>query len=132
MKNADAGESWVESAITWTNAPANTTSSGDALVGSRVVLLGTLATSGPQPLGAVLELRSAALDAFLLADTDNKVTFILTRASTAAGNSIVASRESTTFAAPALQFDRGVPGFIEVNADAQRYESSTKIGRAHV
>jgi methionine-rich copper-binding protein CopC len=85
-------------------------------------LLGTLAATGPQPLGNVLELRSAALDAFLLADTDNKVTFILTRASSAAGNSIVASRESDTFAAPALEFDRLV---LEGNANTQRYESST-------
>jgi methionine-rich copper-binding protein CopC len=125
LKNADAGESWGESTITWNNAPANTTSSGDGLVSSRVTLLGTLATTGAQPVGQVLELRSAALDAFLLADTDDRVTFIVTRASTAAGNSIVASREDTTFAAPALEFDRSVPGFIEDNASTQRYESST-------
>ena len=125
LKNADAGESWGESAITWNNAPANTTSSGDGLVSSRVTLLGTLAVTGAQPLGQVLELRSAALDAFLLADTDNKVTFIVTRASTAAGNSIVASREDTTFAAPALEFDRSVPGFIEVNANTQRYQDTS-------
>ena len=125
LKNADAGESWGESTITWNNAPANTTSSGDGLVSSRVTLLGTLATTGAQPLGEVLELRSAALDAFLLADTDDRVTFILTRASTAAGNSIVASKEDTTFAAPALEFDRSVPAFIEDNANAERYESST-------
>lgn len=119
LKNADAGESWVESSITWNNAPANTTGSGDALVSSRVTLLGTLATTGAQPLGKVLELRSAALDAFLLADTDDRVTFIVTRASTAAGNSIVASRESATLAAPALEFDRSVPAFIEVNASTE-------------
>ncbi len=122
LKNADAGEFWVESTITWNNAPANTTTSGDALVSSRVVLLGTLATTGAQPLGKVLELRSAALDAFLLADTDNKVSFILTRTSTLSGNSIVASRESDTFAAPSLEFDRLV---LEDNANTQRYESST-------
>ena len=125
LKNADAGESWGESTITWNNAPANTTTSGDGLVSSRVTLLGTLATTGAQPVGQVLELRSAALDAFLLADTNDRVTFILTRASTAAGNSIVASREDTTFAAPALEFDRSVPGFIEINASTQRYEIST-------
>ncbi len=125
LKNADAGESWGENTITWNNAPANTTGSGDGLVSSRVTLLGTLAVTGAQPLGQVLELRSAALDAFLLADTDNRVTFIVTRASTAAGNSIVASREDTTFAAPALEFDRSVPGFIEINASTQRYEIST-------
>jgi methionine-rich copper-binding protein CopC len=125
LKNGDAGESWSENSITWNNAPANTTTSGDALVSSRVVLLGTLATTGAQPLGKVLELRSAALDAFLLADTNNQVTFILTRTSTAAGNSIVASRESTTLAAPALEFDRSVPAIIEDNASTQRYESST-------
>ena len=76
-------------------------------------------------IGEVLELRSAALDAFLLADTNNQVTFILTRASTAAGNSIVASRENTTLAAPALEFDRSVPAFIEVNASTERYKSSS-------
>ena len=126
LKNGDAGESWGESSITWNNAPANTTGSGDALISSRVVLLGTLATTGAQPLGKVLELRSAALDAFLLADTNNQVTFILTRASTASGNSIVASRESTTLAAPALEFDRSLPAFIEDNASTQRYESSSQ------
>jgi methionine-rich copper-binding protein CopC len=127
LKNADAGESWGESTITWNNAPANTTSSGDGLVSSRVTLLGTLAVTGAQPLGQVLELRSAALDAFLLADTDNKVTFILTRASTLAGNSIVASKEDTTFAAPALEFDRSVPAFIEVNASTQRYQDPASL-----
>ena len=126
LKNADAGESWGESTITWNNAPANTTSSGDGLVSNRVTLLGTLAVTGAQPLGQVLELRSAALDAFLLADTDDRVTFIVTRASTAGGNSIVASREDTTFAAPALEFDRSVPGFIEANASTERYESSSQ------
>jgi methionine-rich copper-binding protein CopC len=92
-----------------------------------VTLLGTLAVTGAQPLGQVLELRSAALDAFLLADTDNKVTFILTRASTLAGNSIVASKEDTTFAAPALEFDRSVPAFIEVNASTQRYQDPASL-----
>ncbi len=127
LKNADAGESWGESTITWNNAPANTTGSGDGLVSSRVTLLGTLAVTGAEPLGQVLELRSAALDAFLLADTDDKVTFIVTRASTAAGNSIVASKEDTTFAAPALEFDRSVPGFIEVNANTERYQAGASL-----
>jgi hypothetical protein len=127
LKNADAGEAWGESTITWNNAPANTTGSGDGLVSSRVTLLGTLAVNGAQPLGQVLELRSAALDAFLLADTDDRVTFIVTRASTAAGNSIVASKEDTTFAAPALEFDRSVPAFIEVNASTQRYQDTSSL-----
>ncbi len=127
LKNADVGESWGESAITWNNAPANTTGSGDGLVSSRVTLLGTLAVTGAQPLGQVLELRSAALDAFLLADTDDRVTFIVTRASTAAGNSIVASKEDTTFAAPALEFDRAVSAFIEVNASTQRYQDTASL-----
>ncbi len=127
LKNADAGEAWGESTITWNNAPANTTGSGDGLVSSRVTLLGTLAVTGAQPLGQVLELRSAALDAFLLADTDDRVTFILTRASTAAGNSIVASKEDTTFAAPALEFDRSVPAFIEVNASTERYQDTSSL-----
>jgi hypothetical protein len=130
LKNADAGESWVEGAITWNNAPANTTSSGDGLVSSRVTLLGTLATTGHQPLGKVLELQSAALDAFLLADTDKQVTFILTRASTAAGNSIVASRENTTIAAPALEFDKvvlGTNGVIEVSGSTQRYQDTNSL-----
>jgi methionine-rich copper-binding protein CopC len=127
LKNADAGESWVESAITWSNAPANTTGSGDGLVSSRVTLLGTLAVTGAQPLGQVLELRSAALDAFLLADTDDQVTFILTRASTAAGNSVVASKEHATLAAPALEFDRSVPAFIEVNASTERYQDPASL-----
>ncbi|MFM7183135.1 MAG: Ig-like domain-containing protein [Verrucomicrobiales bacterium] len=122
LKDADAGESWGESTITWNNAPANTTTSGDGLTSSRVTLLGTLAATGPQPLGNILELRSAALDSFLLADTDNKVTFILTRASTASGNSIVASKEHATIAAPTLEFDRLV---LEDNANTQRYETST-------
>jgi methionine-rich copper-binding protein CopC len=127
LKNADVGESWGESTITWNNAPANTTGSGDGLVSSRVTLLGTLAVTGAQPLGQVLELRSAALDAFLLADTDDRVTFIVTRASTAAGNSIVASKEDTTFAAPALEFDRSVPAFIEVNASTERYQDTALV-----
>ncbi len=126
LKNADAGESWSENSITWNNAPANSTTLGDGLISSRVVYLGTLAATGPQPLGQILELQSAELDAFLLADTDNKVTFILTRSSTVAGNSIVASREHATIAAPSLEFDRvvlGTNGIIEVSGSSQQYQS---------
>ena len=83
------------------------------------MLLGTLATAGALPSGSALELRSAALDAFLLADTNDRVTFILTRASTASGNSVVASREHTTLAAPALEFAR-----VVVDTDGDGYENA--------
>jgi hypothetical protein len=122
LKDADAGEAWGESSITWNSAPANVTTSGDALVSSRVVLLGALATAGAQSTGSVLELRSTALDAFLLADSNNKVTFILTRASTAAANSLVASREHATLAAPALEFNR-----VVLDTDADGFENAFEI-----
>lgn len=120
LNNGDAGESWIENSITWNNAPANITATGDTLDGSRVTFLGTLAPAGIPPVGAVLELRSAALDAFLLADTNHQVTFVLIRTtSSTTGNSAVASRESTTLAAPALEFAR-----VVLDSDGDGYEDA--------
>jgi hypothetical protein len=68
----------------------------------------------------VLVLRSAALDAFLLADTNHQVTFVLIRAtSSTTGNSAVASRENTTLAAPALEFAR-----VVLDSDGDGYEDA--------
>ena len=123
MNDGDAGESWVENAITWNNAPANITTTGDTLDSSRVTLLGTLAPAGVPAVGNMLELRSAALDAFLLADTNDKVTFILIRTNSSTnGNSAVASRENTTLAAPSLEFAR-----VVLDSDGDDYEDAFEI-----
>ncbi len=123
LNDRDAGESWVENSITWSNAPANITTTGDSLESTRVTLLGTLSPAGVPPPGNVLELRSAALDSFLLADTDHKVTLILIRTtSSTSGNSAVASRENTTFAAPSLEFAR-----VVLDSDGDAYEDAFEI-----
>ena len=120
LNNGDADESWIENSITWNNAPANITATGDTLDSSRVTFLGTLAPAGIPPVGTVLELRSAALDAFLLADTNHQVTFVLIRTtSSTTGNSAVASRENATLAAPAFEFAR-----VVLDSDGDGYEDA--------
>jgi hypothetical protein len=105
LNDGDAGESWSESGITWNNAPANVTASGSGLDPARVTYLGSMVTQGRLEAGAPVSLASAALDAFLRADTDGKVSFVITReTSSDTLNTAFCSREDTSFAAPALQF----------------------------
>ncbi|MDY0167380.1 MAG: DNRLRE domain-containing protein [Thermoguttaceae bacterium] len=81
LLDGHAGEGWTESgsgSITWNNAPGNDTGSLDGVLGDDAVYLGQFATSGYSS-GQVLQFGSQELIDFLNADTDGRVTLILTR-----------------------------------------------------
>lgn len=121
LKDGDAGETWSETGITWNNAPANFTTSGELVDPTRTVSLGFLSLAGAQSAGAMAEFRSVALDDFLKADTNQKVTFILARSTLSdAANSAIASREHATYAGPTLLFDP-----MPITIAATRFHGST-------
>ena len=72
------GENWSESVITYANAPgvdtASSSAAGIALLDSDTVLLGTISFGTGQ---LVLSLSGSALENFLSADTDGRVTIIV-------------------------------------------------------
>lgn len=76
-----AGESWTESgpdSITWNNAPGNDTASLGGVLETETVFLGQISTTG-YSASQVLQLASPDLADFLNADTDGRVTLILTQ-----------------------------------------------------
>lgn len=112
LPDGHAGEGWGESTITWNNAPANllTSGGGDPLLSGAggttgAIFLGQLDMTGIAA-GDKLTLWDAdtagALLDFLLADTDGRVTFILTRMEMDTSVMSLASRESTAYDAPIL------------------------------
>ncbi len=109
--NDGTGENWLESGITWNNAPGNDTASGNAANGN-ATLLGNLTPTitGRGGDGQTLSLMSTALDDFLNSDMDDLVTFIVTRVEqeNPSNNTVVhvfESRTGTTDAAfPTLSF----------------------------
>jgi len=77
LNDGDAGESWGEAGITWNNAPGNDTRSGDGLL-SNTTLLGSVSLIGTA-VGEEVRFSSAALDAFVNQDTDDRITLIVVR-----------------------------------------------------
>ena len=76
LNNGDAGENWGETAITWNDAPANDSSS--AGFASNATLLGTFTGTG----NSYVNFSSAGLVNFLKADTDGKVTLMISTTNT--------------------------------------------------
>ena len=109
VKDGVTGENtWVETGITWNNAPGNDTgsrsdASGDAL------LLGTFNLTGTGTLGQAVNFSNNNLTEFLNKDTNNMVTLIITRDTYDSNYSgwvhEFASKENTSYNAPTLQFD---------------------------
>lgn len=82
VKDRDRGDrpgGWLETGITWNNAPANPISSANALTRLRVQDLGTFAVSNTDTGGQEYLFTNAKLIAFLRADTNRLVTFIIVR-----------------------------------------------------
>ena len=120
MKDGDAGETWSETGITWNNAPANFTTVGDLIDTSMANFLGHLSVAGNPSAGTVIEFSSPALDAFLQADTNQTITFILARSTLIdAANTSIASREHATYAGPTLIFDP-----MPITIEASRFNGS--------
>lgn len=117
------GEDWSESAITWSNAPANITSgagAGNAVKtgagttnGGQTALLGSFSVNADPSGTTLLALSGTNLVNFLNADTDNRATLIITRTGWTSGggspapsqggaNSAFATKEHLTLSAPTL------------------------------
>jgi hypothetical protein len=123
LKDGDAGESWGESTLTWYNAPANYTTTGNTLDTGRTTYLGSISPAAGPSVGAMLELRSAALDAFLAADANKTVTFILIRSNSSdSANTSIASRENTAYGVPTLSFDR-----VVTDSDGDGFEDAFEL-----
>lgn len=83
-----AGDNWAEgtgttaapttTGITWNNAPANDTASGNLLTGL-ATSLGIFTLTGRGTQGQTINFSNPALTTFLNADTNNLATFIITR-----------------------------------------------------
>lgn len=99
----DAPVGWTEGGINWTNAPANTTGNGFT---ADAVNLGSFTTDGTTANGTPVNFSSAALNAFLNADTNGKVTLMIVRSASTGytSNTRFHSKENTTpfVTAPAL------------------------------
>lgn len=104
LLDGDTGENWDESTITWNNAPGNDTTSQTALDPTRTQAVGYLrhhdANYNPGAV-ATIQIPNYLVDV-LNADTDGKVTFIITGRIWSGFVRSYASRENTTYAAPTL------------------------------
>ncbi|QNN24611.1 PEP-CTERM sorting domain-containing protein [Planctomycetales bacterium ZRK34] len=90
-------DSWDESTIDYSNAPANDASDGNTVDGTKTTSIATFTGMGTMS-GVTQSISGAALDSFLNSDTDNVGTFIIVR-NTAAGDNYAhgfQSKEATT------------------------------------
>jgi hypothetical protein len=114
LHDGHAGENWIEGdggtdnrppgEITWANAPANDTAGND-IDTAQATLLGTFEVPALNAAtnAVIIKFASEALNDFVRADTDGRITFILTRVEPhGSWNSALHSRESTTGQAPTL------------------------------
>ncbi len=84
LDDGDAGENWSETGITWNNAPANSTGSGNGLL-ANATSLGTFSVTD-EGVGLV-SFQSAAMDTFISNSVaDDFVTFIIVRNTAGAGS----------------------------------------------
>lgn len=100
----DRPDGWVETGLTWNNAPANAISSANGLTRSRVQDLGTFSVSSTDIAGQVYQFAGPRLMAFLRADSNRLVTFIIVRDGIpkAGPGHVFASREAGESASPKL------------------------------
>ena len=96
--NDGVGESWGESTINYSNAPANMT--GNVLT-SDATLLGTFAVPAVDP-PVTLSFNPTNLSTFLKNDTDGQVTFILLRDNNSSTHNLAFSSKETSGMAPTL------------------------------
>ena len=118
LNDGHASEEWVEGSgqqgvvggtppvpITWNNAPANDTSNG-GVIASQTTLLGSFTISNSLADGEQIAISTPSLLSFLQSDTDDLVTFIMTRRhvtqpSPNVGH-VFASKEHGTLSPPTL------------------------------
>ena len=102
LSDGHSGENWLETGITWNNAPANNTSSG-GLLGDQALLLGsfTIDTS-VLVAGDIVNFSSSGLTNFIQNDTNDLATLILVRQDLTFSNVSFATKEHIDFAPPTL------------------------------
>ncbi len=98
LKDDAPGNDWT--AITWNNAPANDTGSGNGFTTDATGLLGTITGGGSA--GEPRSVASQALVDFIQADQDGVVTLMMVRSNDSSANDIWASSEATGFSQPRL------------------------------
>lgn len=107
LNDGNAGENWSESGTNWNNAPANggAAATSNTFDSTAATLLGNF-TLDASTDGTVGTFSSAALDAFLLGDTNHLVTLMFLRTTSGISlNTSFASKERGGFAPPTLQVD---------------------------
>ena len=75
-------DSWNPAEMTWDNAPGNDTNSATEVNSAITAALGEIKIEPRSSVGAIKSLSGKALDDFLNADTNDKVTFIISRKNT--------------------------------------------------
>jgi hypothetical protein len=104
LNDEDPNENWNESSITWNTAPGNNTGSAGGVEGNSTVFLGTLTlTLSGLSAGDSVSFSSPDLLTFLQADTNDLVTFIITRQQRNFGIETFASKENIDFSPPMLE-----------------------------
>ena len=98
LKDDALGNDWIS--ITWNNAPANDTGSGNAFTSDATGLLGQIAGGGSE--GETRSVSSQALVDFIQADQDGVVTLMMVRSNDSSANDTWASREAVGFSPPQL------------------------------
>ncbi len=107
--DGDTGELWDESGITWNNAPANITGSGNAFDNARATLLGMFSINVTTAVfGDVITITTPEISSFLQADTNQMVTFMVSRNQLNFANEWFSSKESLDFG----------PAFVDVSTAA--------------
>lgn len=108
LNDLHAGEAWGEGAITYNNAPANHATPG-TVDAAQATLLGSFAFASFTE-GVAISFSTSAIRDFVNADTNNLLTFILTRPGTGTTNYDFASKENTeAYDFPTLQLVTAVP-----------------------
>ncbi len=78
LNDLASGENWGETSITWANAPGNNTSSTYGM-SAQATLLGTFTINGTGYSGNLIQFSNSNLINFLNSDTNDLVTFMVTR-----------------------------------------------------
>ena len=106
LLDGHSAENWGENLITWNNAPGNNTASTGGVIAAETTLLGTFSLDVTSSVpGDQVSFSSSALVAFLLADTNDLATVLLTRQQQNFSVELFASKENATWAAPTLKLD---------------------------
>lgn len=79
LDDGNASEDWSNGTFNYTDAPGNDASNGGAINDAETTFIGSFNVTGLGTVGDVLSIRGARLVDFLQKDSNEKVTFIVTR-----------------------------------------------------